>query len=815
MKKLILIFIWNFAIINIANAQSYDPDFRDGRIIIKLKKEVKTKSDVDRTDKHSFSLIENVADYPSIKNVLENFDIATFERPSYFTYKKELMKIYRISFNDYARIDEMIAELAQLDDVEFVEKEPLYKTTFTPNDTYHSGNDKWYHTLVGSQAAWDISTGSSNIKVAIVDNAVFVNHSDLTTFLQRDVSDNDNDATPPQTYNSSAGWSHGTHCAGLATANINNNRGIASLGGDVELIGVKASPNTGASGTIYDTYDGVQWACNNGANVVSMSFGSTNFSNAYQTMINSYPNVVFLAAAGNDNKTTLQYPAAYDNVICVGSVDADDDRSNFSNYNGSTPFVDICAPGGHSYGGLLSTVYTSGGNGYARMGGTSMATPFAAGLVGLMLSVNPALTPTEIEACLINSGVNVNQNMGPRIDALAALQCAQATVNGDPIPAFTGNPRTIIEGQTVTFINNSADGGFPITNYTWTFPGGTPSSYVGANPPVITYNTPGVYDVTLSVTNSQNTVPLTKTNYINVGLLPYGGWIVQNSGFSDASRGINWLSIVDANTVWATPYDGSATAANNIQEFTKTTDGGDTWTAGTINLGNPALGLSMIHALDANTAWLAAFPNASGQTGGIWKTTNGGANWSRQNTALFNDPVSFTNVVYFWDANEGFCQGDPINGEHELYRTTNGGTTWTPVPGANIPNPIATEFGYTRGMEVVGDNVWFTTNFGRIYHSANRGINWSVYQSPITDFGGARDATSNGDLSFKDGNTGLIIDNNSQVYKTTDGGANWTTVTTTGTVFNFGLCMVEGTDTVFSTGNSPAGSSYSTDGGVT
>ena len=114
-------------------------------------------------------------------------------------------------------------------------------------------------------------------------------------------------------------------------------------------------------------------------------------------------------------------PAAYTNVIGVGSVDSDDTKSSFSNYNAGFPaWVDIASPGGFSNGGLLSTVYTNDLNSYAKFGGTSMAAPFAAGLVGLMLSVNPSKTPTEILDCLISSGVDINQNIGNRIDAYAA-----------------------------------------------------------------------------------------------------------------------------------------------------------------------------------------------------------------------------------------------------------------------------------------------------------------------------------------------------------------------------------------------------------
>ena len=524
----------------------------------------------------------------------------------------------------------------------------------------------------GSENAWNFSLGRSGVKLAIIDNAVFCNHNDLSVFRQYDVADNDGDATPPQTHNQSQGWSHGTHCAGLATANINNNTGIASLGGNVELIGVKATPSTANSSSIWYSYSAVQWACENGAHVVSMSYGGSSSDASMQTLINAYPEVVFLAAAGNSGNTQVQYPAGYNGVIGVGSVDANDSRSSFSNYNGGTTFVDIASPGGFSFGGLLSSVYTSSGNAYARQGGTSMATPFAAGLVGLMLSINPGLSPTQILNCLSTTGVNINQNIGRRIDANAAVQCVLATVNGDPIPNFFATPTNIIEGDSVQFYDNSADGGNTITNWEWTFNGGSPGQYIGQNPPMITYAAAGNYTVELKVTNSQDSAIMTRSSYINVSLQPYGEWIAQNSGFSASSRGINYISIADANTVWATAYDGSGGGAN-VQEFTKTTNGGQTWTPGTINLGNSGLGISMVHAIDANTAWVAAYPTAGGQTGGIWKTTNGGNSWSRQNSASYNNAASFTNVVYFWDANVGFCQGDPINGEFELYTTNNGG----------------------------------------------------------------------------------------------------------------------------------------------
>lgn len=797
-----LTLIVGLLISSLAFSQTYSSDFLDGSVLVKLKKNVETIA-ILKENPDAIVKRESFKDFPELQKALSAYGLTEINRPVYYTGKEDLQKICRIKFSNFSKIDEVVEKLRGLDFVEYAEKEPIYKLDFIPNDPQYTGTTKWYHDLVGSAAAWDISQGSNQIKVAIVDNAVFANHSDLTTFKQYDVADNDNNATPPLDANADFTWSHGTHCAGLATADINNAIGIASLGAQVELIGVKCTPdNAASSNSVYYSFEGVGWACANGANVVSMSFGGTTSSSAMQNLIDAYPEIVFLAAAGNDGNTVVQYPGGYNNVICVGSVDGNDNKSSFSNYNGATPFVDIASPGGYTSGGLQSTVYTTGGNSYAKMGGTSMATPFAAGLVGSMLSLNPTLTPSQIETCLKNTGVTITGNIGKRINAPAALNCVVATITGDPLVQFSGAPVSIFEGQTVTFFDQSVDGGNAITNWTWSFPGGTPSSFVGQNPPAITYANAGQYSVTLTVTNSQSTQAKTRTNYINVSLEPYGEWIIQNTGFSATSTGVGHIDIVDINTAWAIAYDGTGGGAN-IQAFTKTTNGGTTWTPQTINVGNTGLGISMISAIDATTAWLVAYPNAAGQTGGIWKTINGGTSWTRQASATYTNANSFTNVVHFWDANTGFCQGDPINGEFELYTTTNGGTTWTLVPGANIPNPLTGEYGYVRDIEVIGDTVWFGTNLGRLYHSVNKGLNWSVYQTPETDMG-------NANYSFKNGTEG-ILETGGIIYKTTNAGANWTQITTTGSVFSSGLCWVEGTDVVFSTGT---GSSYSEDGGV-
>ena len=786
---------------NFLFTQTINNDFLDGTIIFKLKEFIEVNNNDFVKTSDEIGIIVDINDYPIFKEIFKDINVLSFERPSYFSGKRELQKIYRVTFSDFDKIELILNKLNKLEILEYAEKEPIYKTTFVPDDTYHNGTNKWYHTQVNSELAWDISTGSQSIKIAIIDNGAPSDHLDLNVFKQRDVSDNDDDATPPQTYNQSSSWSHGTHCSGLATAEINNSTGIASLGGNAELIIVKATGDNQNPSSIYNSYAGVQWACENGANVISMSYGSENSSNALQELINAYPEIVFLAAAGNDGSSTQNFPAAYQNVIGVGSVDSNDQRSSFSNYNVGFPWVDIAAPGGYSYGGLLSTVYTQNLNGYARFGGTSMATPFAAGLVGLMLSVNPSLSPSQIQGCLINSGVEINQNIGPRIDAYQALLCVLPD-DDNPIPAFTASPQVTYENQSVIFSNNSVNS----NTWLWTFEGGSPETYEGQNPPEIFYSEVGEYSVSLTVSNDSSNETLTKENYIRVYFEPSGEWILQDTTFGNQSTGINYISIADENVVWATAFDGSG-SGENMQQFTKTTDGGNSWESYNIDIGNLNLGISMIHAYNDQIAWLVAYPRGANQTGGIFKTDDGGLNWSRQNSADYDTSSSFANVVYFWDENIGFAQGDPINGEFELYVTQNGGDNWTQVPGNNIPNPLGGEYGYTRQIEVVGNNVWFTTNKGRIYRSSDKGNNWDVFQSPIVDFGSAE---VNGNISFGDSQNGILIDNSTNVFRTENGGETWSEITTSGPVYTSGLCYIEGTDTVFSTGN---GSSFSLDGG--
>ncbi|HLA55681.1 MAG TPA: hypothetical protein VK623_06255, partial [Flavobacterium sp.] len=250
-------------------------------------------------------------------------------------------------------------------------------------------------------------------------------------------------------------------------------------------------------------------------------------------------------------------------------------------------------------------------------------------------------------------------------------------------------------------------------------------------------------------------------------------WTQKAAGFATASRGINCISIVDANVIWAKAYDGSATANPSIREYTKSTDGGNTWTAGTINPFGILGGVGSITAASATTAWITTYPvTATVQNhNAIWVTTNGGTTWTKQTTAAFAAD-SFANFVHFWDANNGVAMGDPQSGYFEIYTTSNGGTTWTRVLPANIPtpSPVGAEYGYTNNFYVAGNSIWFGTSSGRLFKSTDMGATWAASQAPIADFGGTDASEITGSYAFSDNNKGLLVKSDGTLYNTIDGG---------------------------------------------
>lgn len=295
-------------------------------------------------------------------------------------------------------------------------------------------------------------------------------------------------------------------------------------------------------------------------------------------------------------------------------------------------------------------------------------------------------------------------------------------------------------------------------------------------------------------------------------------WTQQNSKFPAAGAYPLVFSAVNANTLWAMGADGSGGGAN-VQSYTRTSNGGTTWTGGLINIGNTALLISDIAAGDANTAWALAVPSTGGPGGGVWKTTNGGASWAKQTVPGFNLASSFPNVIHFFDLNVGVMMGDPDStNKYELYNTTDGGATWTRNPAGNSPT-LNNEFAYTHMKAVAGTStIWFGTDLGSVVKSNDKGVTWTKLSTPIVDFGGVTTPGASGQMTLKDANTAWVMDQDALIFATVDSGLNWELVDAlSGTVYSSDLVYVPGTANTLLSGGANAngrGSSISVDGGM-
>jgi serine protease len=364
----------------------------------------------------------------------------------------------------------LVADLAANADVEYVEEDLLLQATFTPNDTHYNLQWHYYEATAGLNlpSAWDTSTGSG-VTVAVIDTG-YRPHVDLAanivggydfisdTFVSRDGNLRDNDARDPGDWTLAndcrAGWAptnsswHGTHVSGTIAALTNNGSGVAGVAFNARVVPVRVLGRCG--GFTSDIADGLVWASGgsvsgvpsnpNPAKVANLSLGGSGAcGTTMRNAINSARSrgTVVVVAAGNENRNASNStPANCPGVVTVAAVNRSGGRAFYSNF-GSV--VDVAAPGGamnvSSGNGVLSTLNlgttTPGGDAYAYYQGTSMATPHVAGVAALMLAVNGALTPTQVETRLRST---------TRAFPATCSQCGTGIVNATAAVAAAAAP---------------------------------------------------------------------------------------------------------------------------------------------------------------------------------------------------------------------------------------------------------------------------------------------------------------------------------------------------------------------------------------
>lgn len=338
---------------------------------------------------------------------------------------------WRIQLGAGLSVESALVRLRPRQEVVWAEANRYVAAQTVPNDPSYS--QQYGPQITQADRSWDIWQPQSQVVVAIVDTGIDWNHPDLTDVIYRDGTG------APIAWNVQANSSnalddngHGTHCAGIAAAHINNGTGIAGVAGwstivpgsdsYIRVMPVKALDQYG-NGTDADIASGILWAVSNGAKVISLSVGSTTptttLDNAVQYAWNQ--GALIVAAAGNGASNIPFYPAAYPNVLSVAATDSTDTLTGFTEYGS---WVMAAAPGQN----ILST--WPGGS-YASQSGTSMSCPHVAGEAAAILSQNPILTNAEVSnliCCLVDPCAPwQNQSIswwGGRINIFRAIAAA-------------------------------------------------------------------------------------------------------------------------------------------------------------------------------------------------------------------------------------------------------------------------------------------------------------------------------------------------------------------------------------------------------
>jgi len=285
--------------------------------------------------------------------------------------------------------------------VRYAELDGIVRASRVPNDEFLP--TQWSATKTHAEQAWDLSTGSSQVVVGILDTGIDPGQPDLRAKLVAGYDYVNNDQDP------SDDNGHGTAVAGIVAASTDNAIGVAGFCWACRLMPVKV---LGADGTGFASglAQGIIWATDHGARVINASLGSP-VDDLTLTAAAQYAwlhGVLVVAAAGNESSTTIEYPAALPNVLSVSASDQNDRLYSFSNSGAR-----VAAPGENSTTGL--------GGSYVSFLGTSSAAPVVSGIAGLAFSLVPGATPGQVEQAIETSAVPIPGVATGQVDAYATL----------------------------------------------------------------------------------------------------------------------------------------------------------------------------------------------------------------------------------------------------------------------------------------------------------------------------------------------------------------------------------------------------------
>jgi subtilisin family serine protease len=329
-------------------------------------------------------------------------------------------------------------------EIRYVEQDRTYPLAATPNDP-EFGQMWGLHAApddddIDAPEAWDLTTGSSSVVVAVIDTGIAYTHPDLSQNVWTNGAEMTNglDDDGNGLVDDVRGWDffdddndpddvdeHGTHVAGTIGARGNNGVGVVGVNWQVKLMALRAGDQIGLP--LSAIVDSIDYACSKGARVVNGSFGGPSHSQAMLDAINACPGTLFVFAAGNggsdqigdNNDSFPTYPCNYTsaNIVCVAATTRGDVLAGFSNYGAAS--VDLAAPG-------VAILSTKPGGFYQFADGTSMASPHVAGVAALRLALSPAATVGQLRNALLSSvdakpALSGKVASGGRLNAFGAM----------------------------------------------------------------------------------------------------------------------------------------------------------------------------------------------------------------------------------------------------------------------------------------------------------------------------------------------------------------------------------------------------------
>lgn len=325
-----------------------------------------------------------------------------------------LERVFLVRFEEGFDVEQKLEIIKQALQAEYVQLNYIYHPDTAPNDPYY--DLQYGHKNAGAEFAWDVTTGSEDVVVAVIGTGVDIDHPDLAANIwsnPREVTGNSldddgngfvDDVNGWNFYNNNnnprpAGDSHETSVAGVVAAEGDNGEGVCGVSWHSAIMPLRIAY------TSAQVAAAVEYARANGARIINMSFGNYDKGKYGDTVVKdaidaAYADgVLLIATAGNDTTDTKRYPAALNNVMAVGATNRFERRVSWSNFG---PWVDIAAPGDRIYTTIPGVSLESSGT-YDYASGTSFAAPYVAGAAALMFSDNPALTNVQARARLENT----------------------------------------------------------------------------------------------------------------------------------------------------------------------------------------------------------------------------------------------------------------------------------------------------------------------------------------------------------------------------------------------------------------------------